>query len=132
MTRPNCWKVIGAAAGAFALGVLLGPWTLTSGQGVASDPSRYIRVEWAVESSKRGLWALCGSVYNDHHIPARHVELLVESREAAGGTPERRTVHWVNDVPAGRRAIFCLPLPAGTTTDRVTVEAVEWGFHGGP
>jgi hypothetical protein len=102
---------------------------MTSGQGPGSEAARYIRVEWAVERTRGALWTLCGSVYNGYHLPARHVELLVETLDAAGTAPRARVVHSVNDVPTGGRRIFCLPQPVGTTVERVSVRGIEWGFQ---
>ena len=114
---------------AVLLVMLPGYGAIASGQGLASEATRYIRIEWALERTKGELWALCGSVYNDYHLPARHVELLVEVLDAAGTAPRSRVVHSVNGVPTGGRRIFCLPQAAGTTVERVSVQAIEWGFH---
>jgi hypothetical protein len=35
-------------------------------------------------------------------------------------------------VPAGSRAVFCVPMPAGATSYNVTVVHAEWGFVEGP
>jgi hypothetical protein len=31
-------------------------------------------------------------------------------------------------VPAGSRAVFCVPMPAGATSYNVTVLRADWGF----
>ena len=102
-----------ALAAVLAAWLLLGHGAVANGQGPVSESSRYVRVGWALEPTRRDYSTLCGSVYNDYHLPARHVELLIETR----------------DMPPGGRRIFCLPEPAGTTVERVTVREIEWGFH---
>lgn len=76
---------------------------------------------------KRSPWALCGNVYDDYRIPARHVGPLIERLDASGApTSGSRVFHSVNDVPAGGRAIFCLPVAPGPEAYRITVRGVEW------
>lgn len=115
-----------ALAAVLAAWLLLGHGAVANGQEPVSESSRYVRVGWTLEPTRRDYSTLCGSVY---HLPARHVELLIETRDAAGNAPRSRVLHSVNDVPPGGRRIFCLPEPAGTTVERVTVRAIEWGFH---
>ncbi len=132
MRRADSGASVRVLAGALAVWLLLGHAVVAGGQGLTSEADRHVRVEWSLERTKRALWALCGSVYNDYHIPARHVELLVEAGGASGGPESSRVLHAVNDVPAGSRAIFCLPVPAGTAEYRVTVRGIEWGYHNAP
>ena len=129
---PDSGARVQSLAGVLAVWLLLGHGAMAVAQSVTTEADRYIRVEWTLDQMKRPPWALCGSVYNDYHIPARHVELLIESPGTSGGPKSSRVFHAVNDVPAGSRAIFCLPVPAGATAYEVTVQAVVWGFHEAP
>jgi hypothetical protein len=117
-----------------ALGIwlLLAQAAVAYAQGPGSGSERDVRVEWALERTNRPLWTLCGSVYNDRHVPARHVQLRVERLDDSGSSPGSRVLHSVNDVPAGSRTIFCLPVPAGSGPYRVIVEGVDWGYHNAP
>lgn len=129
---PDSGARVQGLAGVLAVWLLLGHGAMAVAQSVTTGTDRYIRVEWALDQMKRPLWALCGSVYNEYHIPAQHVELLIESVGTSGGPESSRVFHAVNDVPAGSRAIFCLPVPPGITAYQVTVQAVVWGFHEAP
>ena len=120
------------ALAALTIWVLLGQGAVANAQGPSSGLDRDVRVEWTLERTKRPLWALCGSVYNDRPVPARHVELLVESLDASGSSTSGRVLHSFYDVPAGSRSIFCLPVPAGSGPYRVSVQAVDWGYQQAP
>ncbi len=129
----------GSAAGLLpvALAVLTmwlvsGEGAVANAQGLSAGPNRDIRVDWALERTKRPLWTLCGNVYNDRPVSARHVELLVERLDASGSSASSRALHSITDVPAGGRSIFCLPVPAGSGPYRISVQAVDWGYQQAP
>ncbi|SRR6266542_5223704 len=117
---------------AFGVWLLLSHGAVAYAREAGSPSKRDVRVEWTLEPTKRPLWTLCGTVYNDHHLPARHVELRVEGPDASANSTSRRGLHSVNDVPAGGRAIFCLPVPAGSGPYRIIVVRVDWGYHNAP
>ena len=122
--------------------VALAMWLLSSEGAVnAQSPDagseRGIRVDWTLEQTKRPqwrrpLWALCGNVYNERPVPAQHVQLLIERLDASSASESRRALHLITDVPAGGRAIFCLPVAAGSGPYRVSVQAVDWIYQQAP
>ena len=123
---------IGTVIGAMASFVVLaagGTSSLAQESGTVKAP--YLRVEWQLESA-RGKWQnVCGRVYNEREVPARHVTIMFEGFDAQGRQVSQRFGEVIGDVPAGAYSIFCLMIQAGGASYRVTVPAVEWGFNAG-
>jgi hypothetical protein len=80
---------------------------------------RYFRLEW----SKSGR-NVNGYVYNSSNRRAAHMQLLVESLDAAG-TIVTKTMTWVRDVPPNNRAFFEVAVP-NAPSYRVSVLSFDW------
>jgi hypothetical protein len=101
---------------------------LAQDSGTAKLP--YLRVEWQLESTRGSYRNFCGRVYNDRQVPARTVIILFEGFDGAGQPVSRRFGEVIGGVQAFSYSIFCLLVPAGGTTYRVTVPTVDWGGAG--
>ena len=112
------------------LAVTTGAAAQTSDFGAGTPESRYFRVESAVQAGRRGP-QLEGYVYNLWDAEAVRVRLNVEAIDASGQLLERRIAYVPLDVPARSRAFFRAPVPAGTTSARVSVLYFEWAPRGG-
>lgn len=72
--------------------------------------------------------AVCGDVRNLGHVPARSVAIRVRGLDNTGQAVSTRD-HSLNvGMPAGGRAVFCLPMPAGAASYNVTIVGADWGF----
>jgi len=97
-------------------------------RGWAADTG--LRVEWAVEQTKRGGIQISGYVYNERDQWAANPRLLVESLDAAGQVTASTLVYAVSDVPPRSRSYFEVPVTGGASTYRVTVRYVDWRGYG--
>ncbi len=89
-----------------------------------------LRVEWAVEQTKRGRIQISGYVYNERDQWAANTRLLVESLDAAGQVTASTWAYALSDVPPRSRSYFEVPVTAGGSTYRVTVRYVDWRGYG--
>ena len=90
-----------------------------------------LRVEWEVVST-RGDWRnVCGRVYNERIVPARHVFVQFEGLDGSGQVVSKRFVEVIGDVPVHGYAIYCMQVSTKGESYRVTVPTVEWGMSGG-
>ena len=79
-----------------------------------------------------GWRAVCGDVRNVGQVPARSVAIRVQGLGSTGQVVSTRDHYVLADVPAGSRAVFCVPMPAGATSYNVTVLRADWGFVEAP
>lgn len=91
-----------------------------------------LRPSWSDSAMADGWRAICGDVRNVRPVAARGVALRVEGRDGAGHVLSTRDRYVPAEVPAGSRAVFCVPMPAGAASYRVTVLGAEWGGTQGP
>ncbi len=85
-----------------------------------------LRVQWEADQARDGLQAVCGRVFNDQSVAARHVVLLVEGLDGMNQVATRREVEVLGDVPAEGWAFYCVPEQAGPSTYRVRVIGADW------
>jgi hypothetical protein len=117
---------------------LVGIWLILDASAVAcaqsaSAPSQEnLRLSWTDDPMRGGWRAVCGDVRNVRHVPARNVAIRVEGLDSAGQVVSTRDRDVMAGVPAGSRAVFCVPMPAGATSYNVTVLHADWGFVEGP
>lgn len=130
-----------AAIGAMlALGLVLGSGASGGAQSSGTAPTlntvntvkaNDLRVEWEVVST-RGDWRnVCGRVYNDRIVPARHVFVQFEGLDGGGQVVSKRFVEVIGDVPVHGYAIYCMQVSTKGDSYRVSVPTVEWGASGG-
>jgi hypothetical protein len=108
---------------ALALGTAAAAQPLTDGG---------LRPSWSDSAMADGWRAICGDVRNARSVAARSVAIRVEGRDGAGQVVSIRDRYVPADVPAGSRAVFCVPMPAGATSYNVTVLHADWGAMEGP
>jgi hypothetical protein len=115
-----------------AVGLVLGLSSGMSGaQTLSAAPEGALRPSWSDSGMADGWRAVCGDVRNVQQVAARSVTIRVQGL-SAGQVVSTRDRYIPGDVPAGSRAIFCVPMPAGATSYSVTVLHADWGFVGGP
>jgi hypothetical protein len=124
MTKINVW------IGLLGLIALLAGAEAAIAQDSGTTKLPYLRVEWQLESTRGAYRNFCGRVYNDRQVPARTVIILFEGFDGAGQQVSRRFGEVIGGVQASSYSIFCLLVPAGGTTYRVTVPTVDWGGAG--
>jgi hypothetical protein len=90
----------------------------------AGDPA--LRVRWEADPPLHGLQTVCGRVINDRPVSAGRVRLRVEGLDERGGVTSRRETEVVGQVPSNGSGLFCITMPAGAATYRVTVVSVSW------
>jgi hypothetical protein len=118
------------------LGAVLMPAALAGGAGastslVAPGQRHYFRTEVTGGTDRRGRPVVSGFVYNDHGLPAYHVQLDVEVLDAGGQVLSRTLSYEDTMVPNFGRAYFEQRVPALGASYRVTVRSVEWMRTGG-
>lgn len=91
-----------------------------------------LRPTWSDNAMADGWRAICGDVRNVRHLPARSVAIRVQGLDSAGQVVSTRERYVTADVPAGSRAVFCVPMPAGAASYNVTVPRADWGQVEGP
>ena len=124
MTKIDMW------IGVLGLIALLAGTEAAIAQDSGTTKLPYLRVEWQLESTRGAYRNFCGRVYNDRQVPARTVIILFEGFDGAGQQVSRRFGEVIGGVQASSYSIFCLLVPAGGTTYRVTVPTVDWGGAG--
>jgi hypothetical protein len=107
----------------FATGLVLGLSSVSAAQ-MVSD----LRPSWSIGAMAEGWRAVCGDVRNVGQVPARGVAIRVQGLDSAGQVVSTRDRDVMAGVPAGSRAVFCVPMPAGATSYNVTVLRADWGF----
>lgn len=115
-----------------ATGLVLGLSSVSVAQTVRAVSEDSLRPSWS-DSAMNGEWrTVCGDVRNVRYEPARRVAIRVQGLGSTGQVVSTRDRYVSADVPAGSRAVFCVPMPAGATSYNVTVLHAEWGFVEGP
>jgi hypothetical protein len=97
--------------------------------GVTTDTNDF-RVE-AHSDSRKGRPVAVGYVYNKRGLQATHVQLRVETLDAAGAVVASDVRFLDRDVNPNDRVYFEVPPSAGGTTYRVSVQYVSWQPGGG-
>jgi len=124
--------------GANAFGKILATWLVLGLAGVAAaqplpaGSEDGLRPSWSDSAMADGWRAICGDVRNVRPVAARSVALRVEGHDGAGNVVSARDRYVAADVPAGSRAVFCVPMPAGAASYNVTVVGADWVTIQGP
>jgi hypothetical protein len=124
------------AVAPLALAVILGLAAIGAArpapaQVVATPAERFFRIEWQVERGDGRDVALVGHLNNHYLYRVQRVRLHAHVMDQAGQvTHDAFTA--IDDVPAGGRVTFRLPLPAGGARYAVTVHAFEFGPRESP
>ena len=84
-----------------------------------------LRIRWESDQPVSGLQAVCGRVFNDGPVDARHVRVRVEGLDERGGVTGRRDGD-VGQVWSRSIGRFCLTMSGGAATYRVTIVGAEW------
>jgi hypothetical protein len=128
----------GYGMGAHRLRKLLAPVLVLGLSGVATAQTMSavsedsLRPSWSDSAMSKDWRAICGDVRNVRNIPARSVAIRVQGLDSGGQVLSSKERYVSADVPAGSRAVFCVPMPAGATSYNVTVLHVDWGLVEGP
>lgn len=116
-----------------AIGLVLGPSSsMSAAQTVSAVSDGSLRPSWSDSGMADGWRAVCGDLRNVRHMAARSVAIRVQGLGSAGEVISTRDRYVLADVPAGSRAVFCVPMPAGATSYSVTVLHADWGLVEGP
>lgn len=91
-----------------------------------------LRVSWSDTAMADGWRSVCGDVWNEAQVPARGIVIRIVGLESAGRTVSTRDHYLLSGVPAGSRAVFCVPMPAGASSYNVTVLRADWGVVEAP
>jgi hypothetical protein len=83
-------------------------------------------VSWSDGVMAEGWRAVCGDVRNVGQVSARGVAIRVLGLGSASQVISTRDHYILADVPAGARAVFCVPMPAGATSYHVMVLRADW------
>lgn len=111
-----------------ATGLVLALSSVSAAQTASTVLESNLRVSWSDSAMADGWRAVCGDVRNVGHVPARGVALRVLGLRGDGQVVSTRDRYLLANVPAGSRAIFCVPMPAGATSYSVMVLRADWGF----
>ena len=115
-----------------ATGLVLALSSVCAAQTVSAVSEGTLRPSWSDSAMAEGWRAVCGDVRNVGHVPARSVAIRVQGLGSTGQVVSTRDHYVLADVPAGSRAVFCVPMPAGATSYNVTVLHADWGFVEAP
>jgi len=115
-----------------AAGLVLALGSVSAAQTANTVPEGGLRPSWSDSAMAEGWRAVCGDVRNVRDVPARGVAIRVQGLDSAGQVVSTRDRDLMAGVPAGSRAVFCVPMPAGATSYNVTVLGADWGFMQGP
>jgi hypothetical protein len=115
-----------------AAGLVLALGSVSAAQTANTVPEGGLRPSWSDSAMAEGWRAVCGDVRNVRDVPARGVAIRVQGLDSAGQVVSTRDRDLMAGVPAGSRAVFCVPMPAGATSYNVTVLGADWGFVQGP
>ncbi|MGH7396799.1 MAG: hypothetical protein ACRELW_04615 [Candidatus Rokuibacteriota bacterium] len=110
----------------------LGPSSMAAAQTASAVTDGGLHPTWSDSAMADGWRAICGDVRNVRHLPARSVAIRVQGLDSAGQVVSSRERYVTADVPAGSRAVFCVPMPAGAASYNVTVPRADWGSVEGP
>jgi hypothetical protein len=105
----------------------MGLLALSPSTSQAQDPvgATALRIRWESDQPVSGLQTVCGRVFNDGPVDARHVRVRVEGLDERGGVTGRRDGE-VGQVWSRSIGRFCLTMSAGAATYRVTIVGAEW------
>ncbi len=109
-------------------GLVLALSSAPAAQTVSAVSEGSLRPSWSDSAMTEGWRAVCGDVRNVGQVPARSVAIRVQGLDSAGQVVSTRDRDVMAGVPAGSRAVFCVPMPAGATSYNVTVLHADWGF----
>lgn len=115
-----------------ATGLVLALSSVSAAQTMSAGSEDGLRPSWSDSAMGEGWRAVCGDVRNVRLVPARSVAIRVQGFDSGGHVVSTRDRDIPADVPAGSRAVFCVPMPAGATSYNVTVLHADWGFVEGP
>ncbi|MGH7366787.1 MAG: hypothetical protein ACREK9_10285 [Candidatus Rokuibacteriota bacterium] len=115
-----------------ALVLVLGPSSMAAAQTSSTDPPDGLQPSWSDSAMSEGWRAICGDVRNVGHLSARSVAIRIQGFDSAGQVLSSRERYLGAGVPAGSRGIFCVPMPAGAASYRVTVLHAEWAHLEAP
>ena len=96
------------------------------------DTGGGLRVSWSDSAMADGWRSVCGDVRNEAQAPARGIVIRVVGLQSDGHTVSTRDHYLLAGVPAGSRAVFCVPMPAGASSYTVTVLRADWGVVEAP
>jgi len=96
-----------------------------------SPEERFFRIEWQLERADGRDVAIVGLLDNHYLYRLEWVQLEAQILDGAG-QPTNEAITTVNDVPAGGRRSFRLPLPVGGARYAVTVPAFAFGPRESP
>jgi len=108
-----------------ATGLVLALSRVCAAQTVSAVSEDTLRPSWSDSAMAEGWRAVCGDVRNFGSRSG------YRGSAAQAKWPALGIDYVLADVPAGSRAVFCVPLPAGATSYSVTVLA-DWGFVEAP
>jgi hypothetical protein len=91
-----------------------------------SAEERFFTIEWRLEQASGSHPAIVGSFANPYVYSLHRVQLQAQVLDAAGQITHE-TFATMNDVPAGGRGNFRLPIPATGARYTVTVHGFEFG-----
>jgi hypothetical protein len=110
----------------FAIGVVLMLGRVSAAEAVSTASVDNLRVSWSDGMMAGGWRAVCGDVRNVGQLSARGVAIRVLGLGSASQVITTRDHYILADVPAGARAVFCVPMPAGATSYHVMVLRADW------
>jgi hypothetical protein len=113
-------------------GLVLALSSASAAQTVSAVSEGSLRPSWSDSAMTEGWRAVCGDVRNVGQVPARSVAIRVQGLDSVGQVVSTRDRNVMAGVPAGSRAVFCVPMPAGATSYNVTVLRADWAFVEGP
>jgi len=114
-----------------ATGLVLALSSASAAQTVSAVSEGSLRPSWSDSAMTEGWRAVCGDVRNVGQV-RRSVAIRVQGLDSVGQVVSTRDRNVMAGVPAGSRAVFCVPMPAGATSYNVTVLCADWGFVEGP
>ncbi len=114
-----------------ATGLVLALSSASAAQTVSAVSEGSLRPSWSDSAMTEGWRAVCGDVRNVGQV-RRSVAIRVQGLDSVGQVVSTRDRNVMAGVPAGSRAVFCVPMPAGATSYNVTVLRADWGFVEGP
>jgi hypothetical protein len=107
-----------------AMGLALTLGSVAAAQTVSDG---LLRPSWDDSAMTGGFRSVCGDVRNLGQTSARSVSIRVQGIDSTGQVVSTRDRFLAGDVPAGSRAVFCVPMPGGAASYTVTVVRADWG-----
>ena len=108
-----------------ATGLVLGLSSVAVAQTEHTVSEGNLRPSWSDSAMADGWRSVCGDVRNVGNVPARSVSIRVQGLGTDGQVVSTRDRYVPAEVAAGSRAVFCVPMPAGATSYKVTVLHVD-------